>query len=89
MEAAMTDDRLGLDTLAAARLQFSALADELPDCPHRDALRLAAEIVNSLSGLRVQVSEVILTASERENFDIVDAVRELRRAIEETSKVEG
>jgi hypothetical protein len=88
----MTDeiDHLGADTLATASLQFTALAAELPAaCPHRDALRLAADIANSLSSLRVAVSAIVVTAAERENFDIVDAVRELRRALEETAKREG
>ena len=87
---AAADDSLDLDTLATASLQLSALADELPACPHRDALRLATRIARSLSNLRSEVTLVIiLDAGERENFDIVDAVRELRRALEETAKGEG
>jgi hypothetical protein len=86
---AAADDSLGADTLATASLQFTSLADELPACPHRDALRLAARIANSLSSLRVAVSKVILEAGERDSFDIVDAARELRRALEDAAKGEG
>jgi hypothetical protein len=78
-----------LDGLATASLHFTALADELPACPHRDALRLAADIAHRLSDLRSKVMHVIIAAGERENFDLVDAVRELRRALEETAKGDG
>lgn len=83
---AAADSNLDLDALATASLQFTALADELPACPHRDALQLAAHIAHSLSSLRVAVSEVIIEAGERDSFDIIDAVRELRRALEATAK---
>lgn len=83
----MTDSefsRLGLDALASARLQFDALTLELPACPHRDALRLAGRIVDSLSVLRTGVSEVIIRL-DLGKFDEVDAARELRRAMEEAA----
>jgi hypothetical protein len=82
----MTDDRLGIDTLATAWLQFTALADELPACPHRDALRLAADIADGLSSLRSMVSEVIIKTGG-DNFTTVDAARELRRALEEAAEM--
>jgi hypothetical protein len=83
------DDRLELDTLATARLQFAALADELPDCPHRDALRLATRIIDSLSSLRCRVSECILIPVLEDfsgPYGSAYAVRELRRALEETAR---
>jgi hypothetical protein len=79
---------LGIDALARAQLHFYALAHEAPTVEIGAALRLAADITDSLSDLRNEVSEVIIRASG-DNFDIVDAVRELRRALEETAKVEA
>ncbi len=81
-------DCLDLDSLATAGLHFAALAEELPACPHRDALWLATRIAHSLSTLRSEVTHVILEAGARDNFDIVDAVRELRRALEEAARGE-
>jgi hypothetical protein len=90
-EAAMAASefgRLGLDTLATARLQFAALADELPACPHRDALRLAVRIVDSLSSLRTGVSEIIIHL-DLGKFDRVDAARELRHAMDAAANEGG
>ena len=82
---AAADDGLGIGALATASLQFSALADKLPACPHRDALRLAGRIANSLSSLRCAVSEVVL---DFDGWKItpIDATRALRRALEEAAK---
>ena len=80
----MTDERLDLDALATAWLQFTALADELPACPHRDALLLAACIADTLSNLRSAVSEVIIHL-DLGKLTIADAARELRRALEEAA----
>jgi hypothetical protein len=85
---ALDPSSLSLDTLAAAWLAFQAIAEILPDGPQRHALRLAGRIATSLSDLRSEVSEVI-TKSETDNFRVVDAARELRRALEETAKVDG
>jgi hypothetical protein len=73
---------LDLDALATAWLHFTALADELPACPHRDALKLAAEIADALSNVRGKVSDVIGNLENRAGFDAVDAARELRHALE-------
>jgi hypothetical protein len=71
------DDRLGPDALASAQLQFTALADKLPACLHRDALRLASRIADSLPELRVQVSEMIL------EIDGAKLIAQWRMGIEE------
>jgi hypothetical protein len=72
-------DQLDLDALSSAWLHFTALADELPDCPHRDALRLAADIADSLSNLRSDVTRTIVGIDEGK-FDTVGAASELRLA---------
>lgn len=79
---------LGIEALATAHLQFLALAGTAPTAEIGTALRLAADITDSLSNLRSEVSEIIIRAAGG-NFGIVDAVRELRRAMEDTAKVEA
>jgi hypothetical protein len=74
-----TPERLDLDALSSARLHFTALADELPACPHRDALRLAADIADSLSNLRSDVTRTIVGIDEG-RFTTMDAASELRLA---------
>jgi hypothetical protein len=75
--------RLDLDALTTAWLQFTALADELPACPHRDAVRLAARIADSLCTL---VSDIVINIEARDNFTAVDAARKLRWALEHAAK---
>jgi hypothetical protein len=75
----VSPDHLDLDALSSAWLQFTALADELPGCPRRDALHLAADITNSLSNLRSEVTHVIIGLDEG-MLNIVGAARELRLA---------
>jgi hypothetical protein len=75
----VSPDRLDLDALSSAWLQFTALADELPACPHRDALQLAADITNSLSNVRSEVTHVIIGLDEKK-LTTTDAARELRLA---------
>ncbi len=79
---------LGIDTLATVWLRFQELADKAPTDEFRDALRLAMRISDSLSKLRFEASEVIIR-TESGNFGVVDVARELRRALEETAKVEA
>ncbi len=80
--------RLDLDALSSAWLNFTSLADELPACPHRDALRLASDVTNSLSGLRSEVTHVIIGLDDGK-LTTVDAARELRRAMDEAAKGGG
>jgi hypothetical protein len=75
----VSPDHLDPDALSSAWLQFTALADELPACPHRDALRLAADIANSLSNLRADMTCTIVALDEKK-LTTIDAARELRRA---------
>ncbi len=79
------NSRFDTDGLSSAWLHFTSLADELPECPHRESLRQAADIANSLSNLRSAVSEII-TGLDEGKLTTVDAARELRRAMEETAK---
>ncbi len=79
------NDRFNLDALSSAWLHFTSLADELPACLHRDALQLAADITNSLSGLRSEVSHIIIGLDDGK-LTTVDAARELRRTMEEAAK---
>jgi hypothetical protein len=72
-------DHLDLDALSSAWLQFTALADELPACLHRDALQLAADTTNSLSDLRADEMRTIIALDERK-LTTADAARELRLA---------
>jgi hypothetical protein len=72
------------DALATAWLQFTALADELPACPHKNALRLAAEITDSMMNLRAAVQGAIIDQEASDNFTAVDMARELRRALAES-----
>jgi hypothetical protein len=78
---------LGIDTLATAKLQFLALAPLATTPESGAALLLAADIAESLSRLRFEVSEVIIKTAVA-NFGVVDAVRELHRALKEVAKIE-
>jgi hypothetical protein len=88
--AAPSFDRLGVDALAAAHLRFTELADAAPAEEMRDAWRLAARITDGLSSLRVSVSDVILKAETGSRpLAMVDAVRELRAALDDAATREG
>ncbi len=80
--------RLNVDTLTAAWLQFEALADAAFDADVRDAMRLAMRISDSLSELRSRAQEIVVRAAG-DGYIILDAVRDLRRAIDETARMGG
>ncbi len=77
-------ERLGIDGLATSWLQFTTLAERVPEGDVQDALRLAGRISNSLSDLRSDVSEIIIGLAAGKHTT-EDAERELRRALEETA----
>ncbi len=81
-----TPTTLGIDALAAAWLRFHEIATLAGDTDVGVAMRLAADIANSLSDLRSAVSEVIIKA-DGGSFDIADAILELRGALADTAKV--
>ncbi len=83
-------DRLGVDALAAAHLRFIELAGAAPIEEMRDMWRLAARVTDSLSSLRGAVSDVIIRAETGSRpLAMVDAVRELRAALDRAATVEG